>query len=133
MDGKTVYACTFVEKTAEEDDFERGCIGKRSCIIADDVNIESDTLKGLIAACGERYGLDIDDVFLPDDDNGIVNGFGFNRLEDGDSNEPTERQKALWKERKLTLYLADYYFAVEARCVLPLTVAEFKASGIASH
>jgi hypothetical protein len=134
MDG-IVYACTFVEKCVEVDSFAEGCQpDSRQCLMADSVNVVSDTLTGLVEKIGDTDGLDMDDLFIPGaGDEEHVTGVGYNRMEDADGNEPSKAQIRQWKRGRATLYLADYYFAIERRTVTPIAFAEFAASQIKTH
>lgn len=131
----TVYACTFIEKCAEEDHVENGCDpDSQVCVRHERCNIQADTLPGLLKALGKQFYLDIDDVFVPDDDdNGNIARIGFNRLENEDGGEPTADQQRRWKRGEMTLYLADYHFLVEKRTVEPIRLEEFTGNGIKFH
>lgn len=123
---RVVYACTFVEKTAEVDDFKKGCVGARQTVFAERCDVEAGSLEGLLAALSERFFLDIDSVWAPpDEEDGSVTRLGYNRLETEDGSEPTPVELRLWKKGQLTLYLCDYEFRVEHRCVRPLELQEF--------
>ena len=63
---------------------------------------------------GEVWALDIQDLFIPDDD-GTVNRIGFNQLENGHGETPTKQQEERWKEGRVVLYLANYDFLIEKR------------------
>jgi hypothetical protein len=126
---KTLYACTHVAKDVEIDNFERGCDpATRACIMAERMNVTSGTLPGLLEAIAERLGLDLDDVWVPEE---TLTYIGYNRLENGDGDEPTKEAQRRWKKGKETLYLADYYFAIERRTVEPVSREEF--AGIKHH
>jgi hypothetical protein len=102
--------------------------------LAESTDIVADSLAELIETCASRYGLDIDDVFLPNED-GVVTRFGFNRYEDADGNE-IEVDTPEWEAFKAgesKAWLADYDFCIEKRETLPITVAEFEAAGIKFH
>ena len=130
---KTVYACTFVEKSAEEDHFENGCDPSTLvCLMHERCSIQADTLPGLLKSLGKQFCLEIDDVFVSHDD-GEINRIGFNRLEDEEGNEPTADQKQRWEQGDLTLYLADYDFLIEKRTVEPIHLEDFTGSGIKFH
>lgn len=129
----TQYVCTFVEKRVEKDDYEKGCDGSARTVMQDRVNLRSDTLGGLIDVIRDYYGLALDDLFIPGEDDEPVTRFGFNRLEDADGNPPTKSEEAHWRKGKYTLYLADYDFIVERRETSPIDPAEFAALGITTH
>jgi hypothetical protein len=129
-----VYACTHVEKCAEKDHFESGCdLRSRVCVLHERCNVQADTLPGLLKALGKHFYVDIDDVFVPDDDNGDITRIGYNRLENEDGDEPSQEQQRRWKAGKENLYLADYDFLIEKRTVEPIRMEEFQAAGIKSH
>jgi hypothetical protein len=126
---KTLYACTRLAKDVEIDRFENGCDPTtRTCVLAERMNVTSGTLPGLLEAIAERLGLDLDDVWVPEE---TLTYIGYNRLENGDGDEPTKAQKRRWKKGTETLYLADYYFAIEKRTVEPVSRQEF--AGIEHH
>lgn len=88
----------------------------------------------MLKALGKQLYLDIDDVFVPDDDdNGNITRIGFNRLENEDGDEPSQEQQRRWKRGEMTLYLADYNFLIEKRNVSPIRLEEFQANGIRVH
>jgi hypothetical protein len=126
---KTLYACTYVEKDVEVDSFAHGCDPRtRTCVMAERVDLTSDTLPGLLQTIGHRFGLDLEDIWAPEEE---LTWIGYNRLEDGAGNEPTREQKRLWRRGQETLYLADYRLAVEKRTVAPLSRREF--AGVQHH
>jgi ferredoxin len=130
---KTVYACTHVEKCAEKDSFDQGCDpDSRVCLMHERCNFQADSLPGLLQALGKHLCLDIDDVFVPDDD-GEVTCVGYNRLEDEDGEEPSDDQKRRWKAGEEKLYLADYRFLIERRTVEPIRLEEFAGNSIKFH
>jgi hypothetical protein len=131
----TVYACTHVEKCAEEDHYENGCDpSTQVCVMHERCNVQADSLPGLLKALGKQFYLNIDDVFVPDDDeNGNIARIGYNRLEDVDGNQPTADQERRWKAGKQKLYLADYAFIIEQRNVSPIRLEEFQANSIRFH
>lgn len=131
----TIYACTHVEKCAEKDDYENGCDpSTQVCVMHEHCNVLADSLPGLLTALGKQFYLDIDDVFVPDDDdNGIITRIGYNRLENEDGDKPNQEQERRWKQGETTLYLADYGFLIEKRNVSPIRLEEFPANGIRFH
>lgn len=130
---KTIYACTFVEKCAVEDHFENGCDPRTQvCLMHERCNVEADSLPALVQALEKRFCLDIDDVFVPDED-GEITRIGYNRVEDEEGDEHTEEQKRRWRIGNEKLYLADYHFLVEKRTVEPIRLAEIAGSGIRFH
>ena len=103
----TIYACTHVEKCAEKDDYENGCDpSTQVCVMHERCNVLADSLPGLLTALGKQFYLDIDDVFVPDDDdNGIITRIGYNRLENEDGDKPNRnrsgagsraRRRSIW-------------------------------------
>jgi hypothetical protein len=131
---KVTYACTYVEKTAEEDNYEEGLIqGTHVCTMSESCNIVAPDLGKLIYRIGNYYCLDIDDVFIPGEEDEPVTHIGFNRLEDVDGNEPTESQMEEFKRGEVKLYLADYTFAIEKRIEDQITRDEFTRAGIKTH
>ena len=131
---KTVYACNWVEKTAEVDNYEKGCDpDTHVCVMSEGADITADSLKGLVEAIGKSYYLDIDDVFIPGDEDEPVTRIGFNRTETVDGDEPTKHELSAWKKGKLTLYLADYHFGIEKRTIESVSQAEFVQAGIKTH
>ncbi len=67
---KTFYTCTRAEKTVEEDNFAEGCLpDTHRCLFSERVDIaDRNSLHELIADIGEAYDLNIDDIFIPGDD-----------------------------------------------------------------
>jgi len=126
------YACIYVEKDVEKDNFEHGCVGERCCVLAESCNIIADTIPHLLAALEERYCLDIDDVWLPGE-NGEESGIGYNRLETDASEEPSSAEKEAWKRGELPLWIADYRFYVERCEVSQIPRQEFIDAGIKYH
>ena len=122
-----VYVATHVEKLAYRWPDEDGASTKGNVILCEEINIEAPTLSRLIDKIGEAYFLEIDDVFIPGDDKDNITSFGFNRLEDEDSNESSESDDIK--------FLCDYTFGIEKRVVeaLPISKAEFDAEGITNH
>lgn len=119
------YACTFVEKTAEVDDFEKGCIGKFTTVMAQPCNVSTPTLKELIAKLEKEFFLDMSYLFIAEHDQ-PVEFIGCNQLETADGNTPDEQEKEMWKKGETTLYLCDYTFHVERRIVSPIDFSEFE-------
>lgn len=131
---KITYACTYIEKTAEEDSYEGGLIeGTHVCTMSQSENIVAPTLDKLIHRIANAFGLDIDDVFIPGEDDEPVTYIGFNRMEDVDGNGASERQMEGFKKGEVKLYLADYTFAIEKRIEDPITRDEFTRAGITIH
>jgi hypothetical protein len=128
---KTVYACTFVEKCANRDNLKTGMDPKNEfCVFRESCSLTAETLPGLLEALEKRFYMKIDDVFLPTEED-TVSLIGFNRLETGDGEKPSEQEIAAWKKGKGTLYLADYSFSIEKRQVGEVPREEF--AGIKHH
>ena len=121
---KTVYACTFVEKTAEEDNYEKGLTDKRQTILWDKCNITAETLLELVDKIKNNFGVDFSYVFLQCDDE--PTRFTTNQLENADSETPTLQEEQAWKKGELKLYLCDYSFLIEKRNVEPIGPEEFE-------
>lgn len=128
----TIYACTWAEKVVRKDDYEHGCDDNGTWVLAEKQNIVADSLTKLIEAIGNQFGLKIDDIFL-DEDDGLVDYIGFNRMEDADGCEPTPGMEFDWKIGNKELWLADYTFGVEKREVSSISAAEFAPAGITTH
>ena len=129
-DMNTVVACTFIEKRAQEDDFDHGCNPDTLVVtMHEPVNITAPSIAELLQKIGTTYCLDLDDVWIDDEDG--VTRLGFNRLESANCDEPTERQLEQWKRGKLTLYLVDFDFSVERRHVGVVPVEAFQ--GVKHH
>ena len=121
----TVFACTFIEKRAQEDNFDHGCDPDTLVVTMQErVNITAPSIAELLQKIGTTYCLDLDDVWI--DDEGGVTRLGFNRLELANCDEPTERQLEQWKRGKLTVYLVDFDFAVEQRQVCAVLAGAFQ-------
>jgi hypothetical protein len=130
------YACTHVSKTACIDRYDKGCETQSHCVLDEPCNISAPTFAELLTKIGQRYGITIDDAFIPDDQEertAAVDYIGWNRTENADGDEPTERQLAKWKKGEEILYLADWTFHVEVRTIRALAVSEIKASGVKTH
>lgn len=130
---KIVWACTHIVKEAEVYHFTEGCKGKRAYIMDEGCMITASSLPELINEIGDAYYLDVDDVFIPGDDEVIY--IGFNRLENNEGDEPTEPQRKLWERGEKTLFLADYLFWIEKSLVeeLMVTRKDFEEAAIRHH
>jgi hypothetical protein len=127
---EAVFACAFIEKRAQEDDFHHGCDPDTLVTtMLERVNITAPSIPELIQKIGTTYCLDLDDVWI--DDDGGVGRIGYNRLELANCDEPDERQLDQWKRGKLTLYLVDFDFAIEQRHVGAVPVEAFQ--GVKHH
>ncbi|NLS97525.1 MAG: hypothetical protein GXX96_35750 [Planctomycetaceae bacterium] len=124
---KTVFACTFIEKRAQEDDFSHGCDPDTLVVTMQErVSITAPSLPELLQQIGRTYCLDLDDVWIDDDDTDGVRRISYNRLELANCDEPDKRQLGLWKRGKLTLYLVDFDFCIEQRQVCAVPVDAFQ-------
>ncbi len=128
----TVYACTHMDKMASDWSPTEGAGTSYRCIMDESCNIRADSLPLLIERIGARYFLAMDSLFVSDDDS-EVSHVGFNRVETGDSDEPSNAELAEWEAGNLTLYLCDYTFSIEKRTVSPITLDEFASAGIETH
>lgn len=128
------YACTHIVKEAEQEHYEEGAVaGTRVCVMDKSCNITAPSLTELIEAIGKCYGLDIDDVFIPGDDDEDITWIGYNRLENNVGHEPSPSEDQAWRRGEETLYLADYLFHIEKRVVLAIHESDFDAAGITTH
>ena len=127
-----VYACTHVAKHTQVDDFETGCDAKLHCNMSERCGVATTTFQGLIEALNKRFWLAIDDLWIGNQVEDGVTRVGFSRLEDGDSNVPSQ-PRCRSGRGKLTLYLADYDFAIEKRAVEPIALDEIRAEGVKFH
>jgi hypothetical protein len=95
----------------------------RRCVMFERENLTAESIPELIEKIGKRYGIDIDDVFLPGDEEDEIESLGFNQFEDADGNAEDDEPQ----------YIADYTFGVEKRTIAPVTAADFAAAGIKTH
>lgn len=123
------YCCTFVEKTAEEDDFEKGCVGKRTTVLAQECNVSALTLKELVKKLENEFFVKMDYLFIAEHSE-PVEWISCNQLETDDCTIPTEQESESWKKGELKLFLCDYTFHVERRMTSPIEFGEFAALGI---
>lgn len=130
---RILYACTHITKDVAVDHFVTGAEVKQTCVLDQRCNITGRSLTELLAALGEVYCLTIDDVFIADQGAGRVDWISFNRMENADGAEPTEGQLAAWKRGEVTLYLADYSFAIEKRVVAGVPKGDFEFYRIKTH
>jgi len=127
------YACTFIEKEVEDDSYENGIDPtSRRCLLNERVNIEAESFGELVQKLGDYLGMTIDDLFINEEQE-FIEWFGFNRLENADSDEPTEREMDEFRAGKRDLYAADYTFHVEKREVSAIAVDEIRAAGLKTH
>jgi hypothetical protein len=132
----TVYACTFVSKEAERDDYEHGCDpDSRVTTMHESVNITAATLAGLVEKLDDHYFLEAkpgENEFHFDEIN-ECSDLLFERLETNDCNLPSKQQMEEWKAGRLMLFACSYRFSVEKRVVDDVSPDEFKAAGIKSN
>lgn len=127
----TVYACTLVEKEVEVDSYENGADpDTRKCLLSQKENIKAQSLVELVRKIGEAYGLEMDDLFLPQEP---VTYVGFNRLENNEGFEPTPAEMAKFKKGLINLWLADYTFGIEKRHLESIERGDFYNAGIKFH
>lgn len=124
----TVFACTFIEKRSQEDDFDHGCDPDTLVVTMQErVNITAPSLSELLQQIGRTYFLDLDNVWIDDDDDGDgISRISYNRLELANCDEPNKRQLGLWRRGKLKLFLVDFDFAIEQRYVGAVPVDTFQ-------
>ena len=125
------YACTYVKKEISLHNSEAGCETERSRTIDRQCNIVGVTLKGLFQEIGDEFGLEINDIFIPDLSNVVC--VGFNRLEDSSGDPVSEREIEELKSVNRRLWLADYSFHISFRTVRKVTKKELVECGIAIH
>lgn len=123
------YCCTFVEKTAEEDDFKKGCVGSRVTVLANKCDISAPTLKELIEKLQNEFFVDMSYLFIAEHSE-PVEWISCNQLETVDCNVPTEQERDMWKKGETKLYLCDYSFRVERRFTSPIEFSEFAVLGL---
>lgn len=100
---KTVYACTFVEKTSTEDNYERGEIGATTTVLWDEQNITAPTLKELWEKIQKTFFLEKTNcIFMPSE-----SMFSVCQLETKNSETPTQQERMSWMNGKLKLYNCD--------------------------
>ncbi len=133
MATRTVYAATWIEKTATAYVFNEGCsIDGARTIICEGINVTAPTFKELISEIEKDYYLEVKDLLLPDEEEGVKT-ICLSRLETGGSEVPTKRQIEKWENNKIKLYLCYYRFTVEKRIISPIDPTEFVAAGIKSN
>jgi hypothetical protein len=124
------YVCYHISKEVCPDDFEHGCTIERDLMMDEKCDITGETLPELMSAIGERYGIEIDCLFVPDPDKAELGYVSFVRTENIDGDEPSIGQITAWKQGMCRLFVADYGFSLTYRTSRPVTLAEFKASGV---
>ncbi len=130
---ETVYACTHVTKEVSTWHPTEGASFRRTCTMDESCNTTASTLASLIRNIGERYFLDLEDLFLPGEEDEPVDWFDFNRVETNDCDVPSEEEEAEWERGELKLYLCDYSFHIEKRIVAPIDRSEFALAHIKTH
>ncbi len=123
-----MFLLTHVEKCVTVDHYETGCEMERRCVMAENAAIRAETIQALTRKISERYGVELDDIWVGAIDEGRIS---FNRTENADGNPPSEAELAKWKLDKLTLWIADYDFCVDKYNPQPLTMADF--AGMKTH
>lgn len=115
------YVATWIDKIADVDTKD-GCSGQGRCVLAEQINVDADTLPGLLKKLGERYGYDDPYWFAPDEGQYI----SFNRYEDIDANELTPDQHKDYLEKGKPVYLCDYTFGIEYQLCRDVTEGELR-------
>ncbi len=113
----TVYACTHVTKEVSTWHPTEGASFQRTFTMDESCNTTASTLASLIRNIGERYFLDLEDLFLPGEDCDV----------------PSKEEEAEWERGELKLYLCDYSFHIEKRIVAPIDRSEFALAHIKTH
>ncbi len=125
---RTVYACTHVSKRVEKDFFETGCDpGSGHFTMDEHSDVTGLDMAELLSKLGDRYGLDIDDVWIADEQPELegVSRIGYNRLECDDGTPPDRHEEYEWRhDQRRYLWLADYDFMVEKRTVEHVPIGE---------
>ena len=132
MEPTTVYAATSIIKLVCESSYE-GDELDQTCTMSESINVEASSLTGLVNKLGHRYGLAMDDLFIPGDEGEPVTGFDFDRYETADCDLVGEWQHEEWKAGRLKVWHAIYSFTIEKRIAEPIDFAEFKAAVIKTH
>lgn len=127
-----IYACTHVTKEVAEDTYDQGAELERKCMMDESCNVIADTFAALIGQLQERYAITIDSLFIPDSGEPIT-CVTWNRLETADSDVPSASDTAAWMEGEKRLWLADWTFHIQARSIVPITIADVKESGVPYH
>jgi hypothetical protein len=128
------YSCTHTEKLVCGWHPEQGADTDSRCVMAERCNIVASDLSSLIEAIGSHYALDLDDLWIPDqEEDGQINLISHSQVEDEDSNEADANDEARCVAGELDLFLCDYSFSIEKRVVAPVSIEEFKSAGIKYH
>ena len=123
------YVCSYVEKEAQEDDYQEGLVSETSVLtVSESQDIEAPTLGELIQKLGKYYCLDIDTVYFPADADTHTDRFCYNRMEDAEGDTPSEEMEEQWKQGQVKLYLAEFTFFIEKREMV--AVKEFATAGV---
>ena len=125
-----VFNATYVDKTIEEDHFEKGCIGGLTCTLAEKIDIEASTFPELIVKISKEFGLheDLKYWFFDKENNHLF----YSVLEDNDGVEILDQSKdyELWKAGKIKGYNAEFRFFVEKNDVRRLPFDDNDCVGI---
>lgn len=130
---KTLFACTYYDKYAEQDNFNKGYIPHtRRCVFSRHVIVTGESMKDLIKNISRELCLDCENEswWIPMDKD-TVRLMSFNRFENDDGDKPTAKQDAQWKADELDLWLADYTFHIEKRVVSPVSPEDLQ--GVKFH
>lgn len=131
---KTQYVCTYVVKTAVQDDYAMGELPDTEVTtMAETANIRGDTLAELVENIGRTFCLDMEPAGLTaytDENGGGVSRLDYCRQETADCDEPTPRQVAQWKAGAFPLYAVQFSFSVERQAVSPVSTEDVRGQGL---
>lgn len=119
------YRATYIEKTATKDVKDYGCDPDTSrCIMSEKINIERDTLVGLLQAIKEVYCYEDNYFYIPESGGAVE----FNRYEDDSSNVLDQAGcERVWAKGE-NVWVCDYYFSIEFFEKRDLTETEIRAA-----
>ena len=130
---KTVYAATTATKEVARDHYDKGEVENRRCTMHESINVQADSLAGLLDKLRDRYALALDDLFIPADEGEPAWSFDFDQYEDADGFEVGPDRMDEHKSGKLKVWHAIYSFTIERRTSEPIAPDEFRAAGIRTH
>ena len=121
-----VYS-VYVSKEIVEDNWDDGEIGNRQCLMYNEFYGKEATLKEAIdRASNIAFG-----IVVPMSDFALVNNgqqIAYSRTENKNGEVPSEEEITKWKEGKINLYSANYYFRVEIQS--SVSKEDYEALGI---
>lgn len=125
-----MYRIRLMEKTAERDSYNEGCIGDaRSTMRPDDLRpVTAETLQDAIGRMFRSLGLPTDYFFVPNHEMPDAPYVTVNRQEDDNGDEPNEDTLSRFRAGEITLWLATYVFELQWIDVRPVTKAELRAA-----